>query len=312
MAAVEEQVKDMQNQMEELKNEMNSKFDLLLSKLNERNVTTTGNSSRNVMEEHGDGSVRTKNLAFMPKLEFPKFDGTRPNEWISKASKYFELCKIIDEQKVDLASLHMVDKAAVWVAGFLAIKPMIGWVKFSMAVRARSFLEMHDYDLSPRFILDSFISGLKETIKPFVKAFKPDSLTQAIEYARLQEETKIKAEKIAKGLCYLCDKPYTRGHKCGFKEPQLFTIEVLADDKDEGNKMMDDEYDSYTMKEPCISLHALTGEQTFHTMKIVGFVKNKPLHILVDSGSTHNFLDIEYAKKLGCELEQIPPQEVTH
>ena len=53
----------------------------------------------------------------------------------------------------------------------------------------RSFLEMHDYDLSHMFILDNFISGLKDTIKPFVKAFKPDTFAKAIEYARLQEES---------------------------------------------------------------------------------------------------------------------------
>ena len=165
----------------------------------------------------------------MPKLEFPKFDGTGPNEWIRKASMYFELCKVCEDQKVDLASLYMVDNAALWVAGFLAMKPMIGSVKFSMAVRARffdaslnntvenfnkltqersleecvdafksnrSFLEMHDYDLSPMFILESFISGLKDIIKPFVKAFKLDTLAKAIEYARLQEES-VKSPKPA-------------------------------------------------------------------------------------------------------------------
>lgn len=63
--------------------------------------------------------------------------------------------------------------------------------------------------------------------------------------------------------------------------------------------------------EACISVHALTGEQNYHTMRIVGMVKRKSVHILIDSGSTHNFLDLEYAKTLGCELEQIPPQVVS-
>ena len=117
---------------------------------------------------------------------------------------------------------------------------------------------------------------------------------------------KIKAEKIAKGLCYLCDKPYAKGHKCGSKEPQFFAIEVLAAPENEEDEMMDMEYESQDRKEPCISLHALIGEQTYHTMRIVGFVKNKPFHILVDSESTHN--NLEYVRKLGCELEQISPQ----
>lgn len=36
----------------------------------------------------------------------------------------------------------------------------------------------------------------------------------------------VRAKKMAKGLCYYCDKKYERGHRCQFKEPQLFTVEI--------------------------------------------------------------------------------------
>lgn len=36
----------------------------------------------------------------------------------------------------------------------------------------------------------------------------------------------------------------------------------------------------------------------------------RPLHNLIDSGSTHNFLDIDMARKLGCTLEPIATQAV--
>lgn len=36
----------------------------------------------------------------------------------------------------------------------------------------------------------------------------------------------VRAKKIAKGLCYYCDKPFERGNKCQFKQSQLFTVEV--------------------------------------------------------------------------------------
>lgn len=35
------------------------------------------------------------------------------------------------------------------------------------------------------------------------------------------------------------------------------------------------------------------------------------MHILVDSGSTHNFLDLNFVKKLGCKLEEVTAQAVT-
>lgn len=46
-------------------------------------------------------------------------------------------------------------------------------------------------------------------------------------------------------------------------------------------------------------------------MRIKGAVNGSPLHILIDSGSTHNFLDLSLAKKLGCEWKNMEPQAVT-
>jgi len=46
-------------------------------------------------------------------------------------------------------------------------------------------------------------------------------------------------------------------------------------------------------------------------MRINGHVGKKTIHILIDSGSTHNFLDDKLARKLGCKLEHVPAQSVT-
>ena len=62
--------------------------------------------------------------------------------------------------------------------------------------------------------------------------------------------------------------------------------------------------------QPIISLQALQGMSSFQTMKVTGRVGLQPIHILIDSGSTHNFLDITTAKKLRCELLKIPPIRV--
>ncbi|GKB02857.1 transposon ty3-I gag-pol polyprotein [Tanacetum coccineum] len=45
---------------------------------------------------------------------------------------------------------------------------------------------------------------------------------------------------------------------------------------------------------------------------VVEIVANKyKLHILVDSGSTHNFLDINVAKRMGCKIIPISPVSIT-
>lgn len=40
-----------------------------------------------------------------------------------------------------------------------------------------------------------------------------------------------------------------------------------------------------------ISLHAISGSSSPNTMRLMGMIGNQPVIILVDSGSTHNFLD---------------------
>ena len=56
-----------------------------------------------------------------------------------------------------------------------------------------------------------------------------------------------------------------------------------------------------------ILMHAISGmaSQGYKTMRVTIFVRNKQLHILIDSRSTHNFLDVNMAKRLGCKMEKI-------
>ena len=58
------------------------------------------------------------------------------------------------------------------------------------------------------------------------------------------------------------------------------------------------------------SIDPLQGMNSFQTMRVTSRVGSEILHILVNSGSTHNFLDATTAKKLRCELQKIPPLTV--
>lgn len=112
--------------------------------------------------------------------------------------------------------LHIVDKAEGWVISYLSIRKYVEWNDFIIDLTARfrddgpgkiveQFNKLEDYVdefestrslvlqnnhvLSESYILDSFIGGLKPSIKPFAKAFKPTTIAQVVEYARLQEES---------------------------------------------------------------------------------------------------------------------------
>jgi hypothetical protein len=44
------------------------------------------------------------------------------------------------------------------------------------------------------------------------------------------------------------------------------------------------------LEEPIISLHALSGISSPQTLKIKGYIKHRLVVVLIDSGSTHNFI----------------------
>uniref|UniRef100_A0A803N919 Retrotransposon gag domain-containing protein n=1 Tax=Chenopodium quinoa TaxID=63459 RepID=A0A803N919_CHEQI len=56
---------------------------------------------------------------------------------LKKCYKYFVLCKIPDDRKVDLASLNMIDKAENWVSSYLANKIVVDWNDFVIDVTSR-------------------------------------------------------------------------------------------------------------------------------------------------------------------------------
>ena len=120
-------------------------------------------------------------------------------------------------------------------------------------------------------------------------------------------------ERRAKGLCFWCDDKYEYGHKC--RKNQLYLIEVNEGSEEEKELEGGGENDSGEEEEdinPQISVHAISGMGTvgYKTMRVTVFIRKRPLHILIDSGSTHNFLDVNVAKKLGCKLEEIGPMKV--
>lgn len=60
-----------------------------------------------------------------------------------------------------------------------------------------------------------------------------------------------------------------------------------------------------------ISLNALSGTEVPNTIKLRGEAKNNKITILLDSGSTHSFLDLETARKIGCQILEAVPMRVT-
>lgn len=133
------------------------------------------------------------------------------------------------------------------------------------------------------------------------------STPQQTSISKLPEIKRITPQEMAKrrekGLCYNCDEVYSRGHKC--QRPQLYLME--GDDMEEPEIEVTLETDS----EVGISIHALQGTQGLHTLKIEGHIKRLPVTMLVDTGSTHNFISQALVKKLGIPTSTCTTMKVT-
>lgn len=153
-----------------------------------------------------------------------------------------------------------------------------------------------------------------DAVKPnFIPRAAPDRNTRKYTFQEIQERKN-------KGLCIFCEEPFTPGHQLKHIRSQIFVMDGEEEDFFESEPAADfrlEEIAGYqrTMEEPVdksptISLNALNGSTTFNCMRMVGQYGKKKLHILIDPGSTHNFMDLQVAKALDCKLEQIKPMSV--
>ena len=115
-----------------------------------------------------------------------------------------------------------------------------------------------------------------------------------------------------------CGVKFNSTHSC--LKSQLYHMLVdCNDDKEEADDLFLDceepsEEGVVVQKEedsPVISLHALFGTTGYNTMRMQGQIRNQLVNILIDSGSTHNFVDPKVIKNAGIKLQPVNSFTVT-
>ena len=123
-------------------------------------------------------------------------------------------------------------------------------------------------------------------------------------------------ERRKKGLCYYCDDKWVIGHKCktpriflmeglqevGCQNVQDFHLEEVVDAPNSQLELQQLEVDRILEGVAEITLYALLGSPSPSTMRVWGRINNQEMVILIDSGSTHNFLDVALWKSLQLPL----------
>jgi hypothetical protein len=147
-----------------------------------------------------------------------------------------------------------------------------------------------------------------QTHKPFFPPFpKPIIFSPPLNIHKLTRAKMV--EHQLKDICYNCDEKYFSEHKC--KEQNIFMV-VTEDifEEDVVISHMEELPPPYDLTPPSdppyvdlvISLNALTSFSTPQTLKLIGYIKNRKIIILMDSGSTHNFIHHRISQEVNCYI----------
>jgi hypothetical protein len=199
--------------------------------------------------------------------------------------------------------------------------------------------------MSNAFFRECFISGLKDEIWAHVLMARPQSWVEATKRDKEEQRvlssqnhkpffipcpepinpttpsTPLKIQKLTrveivehqlKGLCYNCDEKYFLGHKCKEKNLFMSIFEDISEDNIETPLVSEspETLDITPLSDPpevelVISLNALTSFSAPQTLKLIGYIKHQKVIILVDSGSTHNFIHRRIAQENHCYIHAV-------
>ena len=152
-----------------------------------------------------------------------------------------------------------------------------------------------------------------ETRKPTIHNYKDVSVATS----RIPQPTRLTPQQleeiIEKWIFYSYDIKYTKVHKCA--EKKLFYIDCEEGEENEQETSKEEDiHQEPTLEEeemsPTISHNALVGITTHQTLNIEGHIKKQNAIVLLDSGTTHNFIHCKVAKELNCFLHLVPECQV--
>ncbi|XP_042941551.1 uncharacterized protein LOC122288885 [Carya illinoinensis] len=173
---------------------------------------------------------------------------------------------------------------------------------------AISLARMKDDQLARqrRFVRPAPPTRASLALPPTTRATPP---TPAVPVRRLSWEEM--QRRRAQNLCFNCNDRFTAGHKC--QGPRILMLESCVDN---GNLLCDEVTEEQPVEEnfegppePEITLHALTGWTAPKTMRITAKICAHDVVILIDSGSTHNFISERMANLL--RLPIVPTETFT-
>jgi hypothetical protein len=142
------------------------------------------------------------------------------------------------------------------------------------------------------------------TAKGLVMANKEEGFPRPRPAVRRMSPIELKEHR-DRGLCYNCNDKFVPGHRC----KKLFVIEACMEETNGDLEMEIEPLEDHELPE--ISLHAISGHSAPDTMKVAGQIYSLSTTMLLDSGSSHNFVSESLATLSGLRPSQSQKVRVT-
>ncbi|KAL5789485.1 hypothetical protein ACOSQ2_004373 [Xanthoceras sorbifolium] len=202
------------------------------------------------------------------KLNFPTYGGDDPAGWIFKAEQYFDFKGIDSQQHVQLASFHLEGVTLLCYRWYTKFWGPMSWNEFTKAI-------FHQFGPTNYDDPSEALSRLKQTttVNAYQEAF------EKLFIAGLKDEIRLDVR---------------------VKQPKTLSETInVAHLIEERNLLQRKPGAPFQEAIPEISFHALAGTIHLQTFRVIGRIGNRELTVLIDGGSTHNFLDQTVVTKFG-------------
>ncbi|GJX59436.1 ty3-gypsy retrotransposon protein [Tanacetum coccineum] len=113
-----------------------------------------------------------------------------------------------------------------------------------------------------------------------------------------------KQNRFLKGECFRCGDKYGPGHRCKTGTFKLLEADDVTEEPPDTQEVNLDENPSEVAE---ISLHAIFGKSQPTTMKVHGTLNSTEVLILIDGGSTHNFISDVLVNELKLTSQMVSP-----